>query len=112
MAAPPTPRNGRCGPRPRRSSRPMSADAYLGIDLGTSSVKVVLIDSVGVQRAHAQVHYPVDRPRTGWAEQDPERWWSSTVDAVRAATAGGAFTVKAIGLSGQMHGLVMIDGVG
>lgn len=91
---------------------------YLGIDLGTSSVKVVLVDETGAERARAQVHYEVHRPHPGWAEQDPESWWRATVEAIGAvlaetrAAAGRAAEVAAIGLSGQMHGLVLLDAAG
>ncbi len=87
-------------------------DRILGIDLGTSSVKAVLLDLSGVQLAHAQVHYPVSRPREGWAEQDPSAWWGGVVEAVRSVTNDGATRIDAVGLSGQMHGLVLIDSSG
>lgn len=86
----------------------------LGIDLGTSSVKVVLTDPAGNVLTQAAADYPVDRPHPGWAETDPERWWQ----AVRAAVAQVLDAVPGaepagIGLSGQMHGVVLCtaDGI-
>lgn len=85
---------------------------FLGIDLGTSSVKVVLIDRTGEEVAKAQVHYPVQRPHAGWAEQDPATWWKATAQAVREVLSPASHTVSAVGLSGQMHGLVLLDDKG
>lgn len=87
-------------------------ESFLGIDLGTSSVKVVLLASDGSDLGHAQVHYDVHRPRVGWAEQDPEAWWRATVSAVRSVLGGVETRVGAVGLSGQMHGLVLVDAAG
>src|SRR5690554_5699789 len=83
---------------------------YLGIDLGTSSVKTALFD--GDQRLVAQASRPltVSRPRPGWSEQDPEAWWSAalaTIDEI-AATHSLA-DLRGIGLAGQMHGAVCLD---
>jgi xylulokinase len=81
--------------------------ALLGIDLGTSSVKVVVLDEDGQLLASTSSGYDVSAPAPGWAETDPASWWAAVVDATRAALAayGGAPPV-AIGLAGQMHGLV------
>ena len=65
---------------------------FLGIDLGTSGVKAALFDETGALRASASADYPLSRPRDGWAEQDPDVWWASTVDAVRRVTAGSGET--------------------
>ena len=82
----------------------------LGVDLGTSSVKVALVEPDGTPLATASRAYPLDTPRPGWAEQDPERWWDATCDAVHEATrSAGRTDVAAIGLSGQMHTLVLLD---
>ena len=80
----------------------------VGLDVGTSGVKGVAIDPEGSVLASAQQGYPLDTPRPGWAEQDPEKWWqaSSSVLARLSADAGDPV---AIGLSGQMHGLVALD---
>lgn len=87
-------------------------DVFLGIDLGTSSVKAVLVDEGAQVVRSAQEHYGVERPRPRWAEQDPERWWLATVAAVRQVLAPGDCTVVSVGLSGQMHGLVVLDATG
>lgn len=86
------------------ASRP---PALLGIDLGTSSAKVVVLDLDGRLLASANVGYPVENRRPGWSETDPELWWQAVVGAVRQAVAAAApATPVAVGLSGQMHGLV------
>jgi xylulokinase len=82
--------------------------SYLGIDLGTSSVKVVFADTTGNVLREASVAYPTNHPEPGAAEQDPADWWRATGDAVRALDLGIA-SVKAIGLTGQMHGLVSLN---
>ena len=83
----------------------------LAIDLGTSSVKVQICDDAGRPIGAAARPYPTLRPRPRHAEQDPEDWWRATVDAVRATTgavdAGGA-GIDAIGITGQMHGTVLM----
>ncbi|MDZ7801971.1 MAG: xylulokinase [Trueperaceae bacterium] len=85
----------------------------LGIDLGTSSVKVVAVDANGRIAARASRAYALDTPRPGWAEQDPESWWTATADAVReVAKAVGSGEVRAVGFSGQMHTLVLLDDAG
>lgn len=87
----------------------------VGIDLGTSGTKAIVIDERARVVASATREHPLAAPRPGWSEQHPEDWWTSTVGAVRAALSqvpdGGA-RVAAIGLSGQMHGLVMLDAAG
>lgn len=80
----------------------------LGVDLGTSSVKAVLLDD-GEQAASTSRRYRVDRPRPGWAESSPHDWWQATVAAVRGVVGARGHAVTAVGLSGQMHGLVMTD---
>jgi xylulokinase len=79
----------------------------LGIDLGTSSVKVVLTDPAGHLLDQATEAYPVERPRPGWAETDPQAWWDAIVKAVARLTTANARQVAGIGLSGQMHGVVL-----
>ena len=85
---------------------------YLGIDIGTSGTKTLLINAAGLVLAEANAEYPLHQPKPGWTEQDPEDWWKATVKTVRAVMRGGklkAQDVKAIGLSGQMHGSVFLD---
>jgi xylulokinase len=83
------------------------APALLGIDLGTSSVKVVLLDLEGRLLTTTTAAYPVANPRPGWSETDPALWWQAVVVAVQEAVARAATTPVAVGLSGQMHGLVL-----
>ena len=79
----------------------------LGIDLGTGSVKVLLLAPDGTVHGEASHAYPVLAPRPGWSETDPEAWWAAVVAAVHQAVAGRGADVQAIGLSGQMHGVVL-----
>ncbi len=90
----------------------------LGIDLGSSSVKVTLVDA-GSGKALASAQSPVDRemaidaPQEGWAEQDPEAWWLHTCSALDALAAKQPLDgVIAIGIAYQMHGLVLLDEAG
>src|SRR3954452_765020 len=86
--------------------------AVLGIDLGTSSVKVVIADLDGDVIGQSDGGYAVSSPRPGWSETDPQEWWSSTTTAVRTAVAQAKADVLAVGLSGQMHGIVPGEGRG
>jgi xylulokinase len=81
---------------------------YLGIDIGTSSVKAVLINEAGhvVEQAHSALL--VSRPRPLWSEQDPSDWWDATQGAVLQLSAALRGQVRAIGLSGQMHGATLL----
>jgi len=79
----------------------------LGIDLGTASVKAVLIGAAGAQLGVASAPVPLSRPKPGWVESDPEDWWLATTAAVREVLAGREAQVGAVGLSGQMHGVVL-----
>lgn len=92
----------------------------LGIDIGTSSIKVSVVDAQD-QTCVASVQYPEGEENSilsivpGWAEQDPELWWKQVCLAVRQLTNSGSFDPKAIGAIGiayQMHGLVVMDDVG
>src|SRR5271165_11573 len=74
----------------------------LGIDLGTSSVKVVVFSVEGVVKGIGLAEYPILTPRVGYAEQDPEQWWRATVNAVRKALGkAGHPEILGIGFSGQ-----------
>ena len=79
-----------------------------GLDVGTTSVKGVAIDAQGTVLATAAAEYPLSTPRPGWAEQDPEDWWRAT-ETVLGVLRERAGAPDAIGLSGQMHGLVALD---
>lgn len=87
----------------------------IGIDLGTSSVRVAVVDEAGRILGLGQEEYPIEAPRPGWAEQDPEAWWRATCLAARQAMSGSgvaAADIAGIGYSGQMHGTVLVDGSG
>lgn len=84
----------------------------VGIDLGTSSVKAIIMDANGRLLAQTAQEFEISTPRTGWAEQNPEGWVQATCLTVRQALAQADLTpdqVAAIGLSGQMHGTVCLD---
>ena len=84
---------------------------YLGIDVGTTAVKVLVVDERGSVVGEAESSLEISVARPGWAEQNPSDWWVGTVEAVRAACAqAGVREVDAIGLSGQMHSMVLLDG--
>jgi xylulokinase len=82
---------------------------YLGIDIGTSSVKAVLLDQDGSIVTQASDPLTVSRPAPGFSEQDPQAWWRATVAAVRNLPAAHRARVRALGLSGQMHGATLLD---
>ncbi len=83
--------------------------AYLlGIDLGTSSVKAVIIDETGRLLSVGAQEYATLTPQPGWVEQNPDDWWRATALAVRAARVSIEGSIKAIGLTGQMHGTVLV----
>ena len=86
---------------------------FLGIgNIGTSGTKTLAIDAAGKILADATELYPIYHPKPLWAEQDPDDWWRATVNTVRAVVQRGRLKpgdVKAIGLSGQMHGSVFLD---
>ncbi|MCY4123464.1 MAG: FGGY family carbohydrate kinase, partial [Acidobacteria bacterium] len=82
---------------------------YLGIDLGTSGVKAIVVDSDQAVRATFTTPLTVSRPRPLWSEQDPAEWWSATDAAVRAVLSNlDGHAVEAVGLSGQMHGATLL----
>ncbi|MEM6980900.1 MAG: xylulokinase, partial [Planctomycetota bacterium] len=84
----------------------------LGIDVGTSGTKTLLIDETGHVLAEADAEYPMEQPKPGWTQQNPDDWWNATVKTVRAVLRKSRVKkddVKAIGLSGQMHGSVFLD---
>lgn len=84
---------------------------YLGIDLGTSGVKAVLIDDDQAVIGSGSAALEISRPRPGWSEQNPDDWIAATERAIGALRAGaGALAgVRGIGLSGQMHGATLLD---
>lgn len=82
----------------------------VGIDIGTSGTKSALFDLDGNVIASATAEYLLHQPQNGWAEQDPEDWWQAVKTTLSAITAkAGDGEICGVGLSGQMHGLVMLD---
>lgn len=84
----------------------------IGIDLGTSATKTVLFDEECRVIASASREYPLSQPQNGWAEQNPEDWRDAVLDTLSQVLARSGVRgedIKGIGLSGQMHGLVMLD---
>lgn len=86
----------------------------LGIDIGTTGARAIVVDpGDGRVLAEGTSEYPLHTPRPLWAEQDADDWWRGAVVAVKAALAkAGAVEITAIGLSGQMHGVVLVDAAG
>src|SRR4051795_4083486 len=83
--------------------------ATIGIDVGTSATKGVLVAEDGRVLASATSAYPLLTPQPGWTEQHPEDWWRAATDVLRQLTATPDVEVVAVGLSGQMHGSVFLD---
>ena len=87
--------------------------AYLlGIDIGTSGTKTVLFSEDGKAIASNTVEYPLYQPQNGYAEQEPLDWWNAVVETIKnvlAKSGVNSADIKGVGLSGQMHGLVMLD---
>lgn len=84
----------------------------MGIDVGTSSVKTLIMDERGNVKAISQQEYVFDIPQEGYAEQCPEQWWQSTVYTIAQAlkdSGAAPADIAAVGLSGQMHGMVALD---
>ena len=84
----------------------------IGIDLGTSATKTVLFDENGTVIASASKEYPLYQPQNGWAEQDPEDWKNAALETIAKVVKESGVDredIKGLGISGQMHGLVMLD---
>ena len=84
----------------------------IGIDLGTSAVKALLVDRNGTVAAEASRSYPLFHERSGWSEQRADDWVAATLDAIAELVSGegiDASAVEGISFSGQMHGLVLLD---
>ena len=86
--------------------------SFLGIDLGTGSLKVAIVDEDGREQAAASVAYALETPHSGWAEISVQTWWRALCEAAGRLPAGLRRDVQAIGFSGQMHGVVLIDAHG
>jgi xylulokinase len=82
---------------------------FLGIDIGTSGVKAVVIDDKGLVVGEGVAALTVSRPQQLWSEQSPESWWQATAAAVQAIDPAVRRSVRGIGLAGQMHGATLLD---
>lgn len=88
---------------------------YLGLDLGTSGLRALLVEASGRVVGSAEADYPVSHPHPGWSEQRPEDWVSAAercVESLRQAFPAEWPALRGIGLSGQMHGAVLVDAAG
>ncbi len=84
---------------------------YIGVDLGTSAVKLLLMDETGDIKKIVSREYPLFFPHPGWSEQKPEDWFTQSVEGIQELTAGcDKSQVAGISFGGQMHGLVVLDG--
>ncbi|HEX9057902.1 MAG TPA: FGGY family carbohydrate kinase, partial [Ktedonobacterales bacterium] len=88
---------------------------YVGLDVGTSSLKAIAITSAGRAVAVEQADYPLLRPRPGWIEQHPDMWWEAACAALqrllRRRTVADS-RIAAVGVTGQMHGVTLLDAAG
>jgi len=82
---------------------------YLGIDIGTSGVKAVIVNDDGAVVGESRAALSISRPHPLWSEQDPHEWWAATNSAVTQLDLALRAKVRAVGLSGQMHGAVLLD---
>ena len=82
---------------------------FLGIDIGTSAVKAALIDESGALVGESSSPLEASRPQLLWSEQDPEEWWSAANKAVSSLRDDHRRSVRAIGVTGQMHGATLLD---
>ncbi|MGH9615703.1 MAG: xylulokinase [Acidobacteriaceae bacterium] len=89
---------------------------FLGIDVGTGGTRAVLIDAAGkIVASHSTEHFPFQSAFPGWAEQDPDDWWRAAQQSIRSVLAAAACKpaeIASIGLTGQMHGAVLLDADG
>lgn len=83
---------------------------YIGVDLGTSAVKLLLMEADGTIKNIVSKEYPLSFPNPGWSEQSPEDWWNAVTTGIKELTDGfDAAQVAGISFGGQMHGLVILD---
>jgi len=90
----------------------MKMNYFIGIDTSTTATKALLMDESGDVLGVASNEYPYETPQPLWSEQDPSLWWHATAKSIRqvlAKTGVDVTAVKGIGLTGQMHGLVLLD---
>jgi xylulokinase len=86
--------------------------SFLGIDLGTGSLKLVIVDEAGRELAATSVAYALETPHPGWAETNVRTWWRALCEAASRLPVKAREDVEAIGFSGQMHGVVLTDAEG
>ena len=83
---------------------------YIGVDLGTSAVKLLLMDEDGTIMNIVSKEYPLEFPHPGWSQQNPLDWYEKSMDGIKELTEGiDKSKVAGIGCGGQMHGLVTLD---
>src|ERR1700694_4000358 len=85
---------------------------FLGLDLGTRSLKALVLDVDGSIVGTGSAEYPMTTPQPGWAQSDPQVWWEVAGSAVHEAAGGHASEIAAVGVCGQMHGVVLSDDAG
>jgi xylulokinase len=93
----------------------MAETCFLGIDVSTTGSKALLLDAVGGVLGSASTPHTLQTPRPLWSEQNPKEWWEAVRASVRTVltqTGRAAGSIQAVGLTGQMHGLVLLDGRG
>jgi xylulokinase len=93
----------------------MAPTYFLGMDVSTTATKALLIDAAGQVLCTASTEYPFETPKPLWSEQDPALWWQAAIQSTRAVLAQAGIAgdqVGAVGLTGQMHGLVLLDAEG
>lgn len=91
----------------------MAEPVFLGLDVGTSGVKAILVSQGGEVAAAATTPLTLSTPRPGWAEQDPAAWWAATLESIHAVRrARPDAAIAAVGISGQMHSSVFLDRAG
>ena len=82
---------------------------YIGIDLGTSSVKILLVRADGEIEKTVSREYPISYPHSGWSEQNPSDWYEKTIDGLKELLSStDKSSVKGVSFGGQMHGLVLL----
>ena len=87
----------------------------LGIDIGTSGTKTILVDDEGRVAAAKTVEYPLETPKPGWTQQNPADWWQAAAESIRAVLEKSKVPgdqIAGVGFSGQMHGMVALDEAG
>ena len=91
----------------------MSEQVFLGLDVGTSGVKAILVASNGDVVASATSPLTMQTPKPGWAEQDPRAWWDATLASIASIkSAKPDAAIAGVGISGQMHSSVFLDRAG